>query len=362
MTSSQGIEEHLLRFERLKDMTGGNGGGNEPPRTTPAGNPGYNSPSESDDERPERPLIPRRRRWAPPKDSEASKKQEMEDMAEFIAIAVTRLNKASDPGKRLPIKAPETFDGTFTKFRRWWESIDEYFTIHATRVPDDQTKIYSLGTFLRDQAADWYTERKRTMKTLHLNDNWLAFSTAMEERFTDRQETGKDHEKLLSLEYAGDMQTYLARFNELNSRVQLSGQALKRVITAAVTPDMYRYIWRKYGKIPDTDADLRHAVRAAGIEEEELARALSAKKQITCPQKEKEKVADQKGNTSQKAEKPREKIAAPTKVIGGMGPDKWDKFPGQKLLWGGFKEATKEVPEEELEEYRKKDADCRRCG
>ena len=87
---------------------------------------------------------------------------------------------------------------------------------------------------------------------------------AMEERFTDRQETGKDHEKLPALQYAGDMQTYLARFNELNCRVQLSGQALIRVITTAITPDIYRNIWRKYGKLPDTEADVLHAVREVG--------------------------------------------------------------------------------------------------
>ena len=109
------------------------------------------------------------------------------------------------------------------------------------------------------------------MKALHLNDNWVAFSAAMEGQFTNRQETGKDHKKLLALEYAGDMQTYLARFNERNSRVQLTGQSLKRVLTAAVTPDMYRDIWMKYGKIPDTDGDLLHAVWEAGIKEDELA-------------------------------------------------------------------------------------------
>ena len=98
------------------------------------------------------------------------------------------------------------------------------------------------------------------MKTLHLNDNWVAFSTAMEEGFTDCQETGKDLEKLLALKYASDMQIYLARFNTLNSRVQLSRQALKRVITAAITLDMYRNIWRKYRKIPDNDTNLLHAV------------------------------------------------------------------------------------------------------
>ena len=61
----------------------------------------------------------------------------------------------------LPIMALETFDGSFTKFRRWWESINEYFRIHQRRVPNTETEIYSLGTLLRDQAADWYTESKR---------------------------------------------------------------------------------------------------------------------------------------------------------------------------------------------------------
>ena len=64
----------------------------------------------------------------------------MEHMAEFIAVTLNHLrkDKEEDRGKRLPIKAPETFDGTFTNFWRWWESIDEYFTIHQNRVPDDQ--------------------------------------------------------------------------------------------------------------------------------------------------------------------------------------------------------------------------------
>ena len=82
----------------------------------------------------------------------------------------------------------------------------------------------------------------------------------------------------MALEYSGDMQTYLVRYNELISRVQLSGQSLKRVLTVAVTPHMYRNIRRKYGKISDADADLLHAVREAGIKEEELARVLAAKR------------------------------------------------------------------------------------
>ena len=249
---------------------------------------------------------------------------------------------------------------SFVKFRRWWESIDEYFAIHRKRVPTDETKLYSVGTFLRDQAADWYMERKRTMKTLHLEDNWKAFSMAIEERFTDRQEHGKDHEKLLALEYQGDMQTYLAKFNKLNSRVGLSGQAMKRMLTTAVTPDMYKNIGRKHGCIPDNDADLLNAVQEAGIEEEELARALVTKKSMARPRKEMEKDAAPKGE--QKPVKGKEREKAPEKASGGTGTAIKDKYPDQEILWGSFSEATKGVPEKEFATHREKDAECQRCG
>ena len=70
----------------------------------------------------------------------------------------------------------------------------------------------------------------------------------------------KDHEKLLALEYGRDIQTFLAKFNELNSRVHLSGQALKRALIVAMSNDMHKSIWRKHGKIPNNDADLLQAV------------------------------------------------------------------------------------------------------
>ena len=72
----------------------------------------------------------------------------MQTLAEIIAMALAAQPKVDDTGKRLPVKAPDTYDGSLFKFRRWWECIDEYFAIHRTRVPTDETKIYSVGTFL----------------------------------------------------------------------------------------------------------------------------------------------------------------------------------------------------------------------
>ena len=55
-------------------------------------------------------------------------------------------------------------------------------------------------------------------------------------RFTDRQEKSQDHDKILSLQYQGNIQTYLARLNELNSRIGMSGETLRHVLRAMSGP------------------------------------------------------------------------------------------------------------------------------
>ena len=138
-------------------LAGGNGGGKVPPRGPKAavGDLDDSDPSSEPSTPTRQPsLMP----WKKPPVSE-NEEEAMAGFPKILTATFQQLKKADeDTGKRLPIKAPETFDGSFTKFRRWWESINEYFAIHQKRVPNDETKIYSLGTFLRDQAADWYTE------------------------------------------------------------------------------------------------------------------------------------------------------------------------------------------------------------
>ena len=94
--------------------------------------------------------------------------------------------------------------------------------------------------------------------------------------------------------------------------------------------------------------------------EEELARALVAKKLIARPQKEKEKEAAPKGKPEQKVAQTKEK--RPVVTTNGKGPNINDKFPEQEILWESFKAAMKDVPEDEAGDYRTNEADCRRCG
>ena len=56
--------------------------------------------------------------WKKPPAS-VNEEEAMAGFAKILAATFQQLKKADeDTGKRLPIKAPETFDGSFTKFRR----------------------------------------------------------------------------------------------------------------------------------------------------------------------------------------------------------------------------------------------------
>ena len=47
----------------------------------------------------------------------------MTAFAMILTVAFQQLKKDDkDSGKRIPLKAPKTFDGSFSKFRRWWVS------------------------------------------------------------------------------------------------------------------------------------------------------------------------------------------------------------------------------------------------
>lgn len=123
------------------------------------------------------------------------------------------------------------------------------------------------------------------MKSQRLRDNWRAFKAALVERFTDQIEIGKDWQRLREPDYKGDIHTYLAQIEEINSRVGATGEPLREAISNAITPEMVRAIYQRHGKIPNNDVDFIDAVREVGIIEERILLAATHRKK----NKEKEK-------------------------------------------------------------------------
>ena len=124
------------------------------------------------------------------------------------------------------MKAPDTFDGIYSKLRSWWELVRDYMEIHEPTMPTESIQIMFVGSLLRDEARRWYDTRKRTLEVQNQTDNWAAFSKALLGRFTDKQERRRDYDKIKNLRYEGSIQDYLSCLEELNSRVGVSGPAL----------------------------------------------------------------------------------------------------------------------------------------
>ena len=167
-------EEEFLQAqrERLEFLKGNREAGKLPPPPPPPKNPPVtiggdpdDNPGDDDKDPPTSEHShrgrPRRHLSRDPSRSLCRDPRQLDkdEFAEAIVLATHILSKIKkgkeeDSGKHLPVKASHTLDGTFAKFRRWRESMDEYFTIHKRCVPTNETKIFSIGTFLRDQARD----------------------------------------------------------------------------------------------------------------------------------------------------------------------------------------------------------------
>ena len=74
------------------------------------------------------------------------------DPTERLAAALRPLLEPRDRGKRLPVKAPDSFDGSYSEFHSWWKQMKEYIEINAPSAPTDKLKIMSVGTFFRGTA------------------------------------------------------------------------------------------------------------------------------------------------------------------------------------------------------------------
>ncbi len=150
------------------------------------GQPDDSDPDDSSSDDSEGEDLPRRN---PPPKRRRHTSNENED-ANFASSVTGRflakLLTEKDTGRRLRIKAPEPFDGAYSKFRMWWESMEEYLYIQRRSVPDDEIRILTVGTFLKDEAKVWYATRRRELRTKNRTDSWKKFTSKLVKTFTDQ--------------------------------------------------------------------------------------------------------------------------------------------------------------------------------
>ena len=290
---------------------------------------------------------------APSATATASTSRTQGDWERFLNELRPLLLGRRETARRPPMKAPDAFDGTYSKLRPWWGLVEDYMEIHEPTMPTESIQIKFVGSLLRDEARRWYDTRKRAIEIRNERDSWNAFSKALLERFTDRQERRRDYHdhRLKALRYEGSIQEYLSRLEELNGRVGVSGLALRDIIFRQLTPEMIRTIFHKTGSIPEDDEALIQAVREAGTLEEELLRAQGYMKGFTQrkpadsnqPNPEQTQSGDKKPRRRGRAKRPKD-------------------FSHLTKLWDNPKAAFQGVSFEETKKHKDMGRDCHRCG
>ena len=286
-----------------------------------------------------------------------------QNQAEFLMEALRSVleHTPKDRGKRLPMSRPELFDGSHAAFRLWWEKLRDYMGINSPSLPTDLLKIQTVGMYMKGGAYSWYQTRRRRMEAKGLTDDWESFKSAVIERFTDRMERRKDFQKMRDLEYKGDVQTYLATLEEMNDRVGMTGEALKDTIATAISPEMHRNIFLRYGRFPASDADLIEAVREAGVIEEEIllsATQIKKKKEAKEPSSAGKTAKDQKNTKDSKG------TGQPSPTAKDQGTANRPKrdFSHLPRVWEKMADALKGVDQKQVDKFKELRKDCWRCG
>jgi hypothetical protein len=86
-----------------------------------------------------------------------------------------------DTGKVFLVPEPLFFDGTTSKFDEWMLSIEIYFTVHAAKFADDQTRSLAILSRMRGGAAGLWAKLAIETRIGNPAATWFTFPELKEQ-------------------------------------------------------------------------------------------------------------------------------------------------------------------------------------
>jgi hypothetical protein len=202
-----------------------------------------------------------------------------EVLARTLAAHLPAPHTGNEAPRQAPVKLPKpsSYDGKpKTPFRSWWKTVIHYFRFYPeTR---DAQRIAFVGALLTDDAKEWYQARDDLITSERGRQaNWVAYSEAIVNEYTDPREGATAHDKLKALKYKGDIKVYLTSFTTLNRLAGSNGEGLQDIINEALPNEIIDVWFYQNPHALTTDQDFLTATYEAGRHVETL-KALKARK------------------------------------------------------------------------------------
>lgn len=179
------------------------------------------------------------------------------------------------------LNKPEKFSGRDTKptFATWWARVANYFKYYETTYVKETDKIAFVGHHMSGNAEEWYEARAAQLKRQHKEDDWKAFSSAIETRFSSRFEQHDALRKIDRIVYEDDIELYIDKMEIANTRAGFSGVIWREKLKGGLTKPMRKKL-SNVGRLPEDNIEFVEVLREVGknLEDEVKEEACSQRK------------------------------------------------------------------------------------
>ena len=188
----------------------------------------------------------------------------------------------------------------------------------------------------------------------------------MSEKFIDPYENERAIEKMMDLEYRGDMEKYIREMENLNAGPNLSGIMWQKVVRSGLSNEI-KDAMAMLGGYTDDDQEMLANLRKAGrrVEERARERKRDAQKSSSGGNKGKGHQDDKSGGQSREQQRPKDSNTQRSKGNSGSKPapkDNANADSGRKEKRHTDANVALKGISEETRESRKSRRACLRCG
>ena len=304
---------------------------------------------------PHRPLPPATP--SPPDQRQTEPLLSAADLVRLVAQGVALAQRREEPRPervntaRLKMENPDKFDGkSTTSFNQWWETVTMFLGFYPET--NDRQKIAWLGTLLTDTAKAWHLNRYRDLGNAN---TWVNYVAAIRTEYHNEREGADAQLKLGQLKYQGSIRAYMTEFQALNNFAKATGEGLREKVDMAMPDGILDMRFNQNEEDPIDDEDFLQATYRAGIQVEKKKALRAAKEAIRGgPTPAKNEKKDTRPPDDRRRDGRKKEESWPTKSAEPREP--------KQKGWGHIGAALKGVPQAEIEDHKKVQDGCWRCG
>jgi hypothetical protein len=153
--------------------------------------------------------------------------QFQEHVTRFINAMGTTQPPTAQPtrvnGSSVKLRDPRLFNGKHEEVVPFLSEVQRIIEFHPSSFPDDHKKVLFVALYLKDGIpVEWFNH----LETNHspLLHNWLAFLVEFRKKFADPRLSSSADQRLDKLKQTGSAHSYLTRFIEISSHLDMTEQ------------------------------------------------------------------------------------------------------------------------------------------